>query len=76
MPHLREAHSVVSCEFCKKAPGDVELELLNMSEGECLVANVCSMCAVLASGTRVSYDSDGIPYTNLGCIGGAPEEVN
>ena len=65
-----------TCEFCRKRTASVELELLNMSGGEVLISLVCPPCAILASGTRVSYDSDGIPYSNLGCIGGAPEEVN
>jgi len=65
-----------SCEFCQRRLGCVELELLNLSGGEMMVAMVCETCAVRCSGTRVSYDSSGTPYANIGCIGGAPEEVN
>ena len=67
---------MLECEFCSKRPGSVELELLNISGGEVLTCTVCPTCAVWCSGTTISHDSDGVPYSNMGCIGGSPEEVN
>ncbi len=69
-------HTETLCEFCSSRPGHVELELLNITGGETLTSMVCPTCAVICAGTRISYDSDGFPYSNMGCIGGAPEEVN
>ena len=74
MPLLQKVESL--CEFCESATGYVEVEAFNITAGETLMCLVCETCAILASGTRVSFDSDGTPYSNLGCIGGAPEEVN
>ncbi|MHA2068575.1 MAG: hypothetical protein ACXABY_29790 [Candidatus Thorarchaeota archaeon] len=65
-----------NCEFCNNQEGYVELEVFSISGGEVVTTLVCTPCAVLASGTRISYDNEGIPYSNLGCIGGSPEEVN
>jgi protein-arginine kinase activator protein McsA len=64
------------CEVCEQDTGRVELEVLNVSAGDVLTCTVCETCAVVVSGARISYDSDGTPYSNLGCIGGAPEEIN
>lgn len=75
MPLLQKREST-PCEFCELAAGYVEVEAFNITAGETLVCKVCEACAVLASGTRISFDSDGIPYSNLGCIGGAPEETH
>jgi len=72
------------CDFCssnlddcwKQSGGAVELEVLNISAGAVATWIVCLPCAALCSETPTSWDSDGTPYRNLGCIGGAPEEVN
>jgi len=64
------------CEFCERLEGHVELEVLNIHGGETVTVLVCTPCAILASGTPISYDSEGIAYSNFGCIGGCPEEVN
>lgn len=64
------------CEFCNCNFASVEIELLNMSEGETVTVNVCPTCAIISSHTGIRYDSDGVAYSDLGCIGGAPEEVN
>lgn len=64
------------CEFCNRNVASVEIEFLNMSEGETVTVNVCPTCAIISSHTGIRYDSDGVAYGDLGCIGGVSEEVN
>lgn len=64
------------CEFCGQDEGDVEFEIFNISSGDVITCIVCEACVVAALGTPVSYDSEGIPYSTLGYIGGSPEEIN
>lgn len=68
--------SIPLCEFCEQTSSSVEIEVLNISEGETVIVNVCTTCALMSSSTGIRYDSDGDAYSDLGCIGGAPEEVN
>jgi protein-arginine kinase activator protein McsA len=67
---------MLKCEFCGNRLGHVEIEVLNISEGETLTCHVCIPCAVLTSGTSIRYDSEGIPYSDLGCIGGTVEDTH